>query len=86
MNSVGKEIMTPTEDFCLYSLFKLYGIRKKGLLLTFPIQMQELRKEIDQELHRGLLPILLITSVESRLEIHQELHRGHLLRLLIEGI
>ena len=63
MSSVGKEIRTPTKDFSWYSLFKMYGIMKKGLLLTFPIHMQELRKKIDQELHMGLLLIILITSV-----------------------
>ena len=44
-------------------LFKRYGIRENQLLLTSPIQMQELRKEIDQELHRELLLILFIKSV-----------------------
>ena len=72
MKSVRKYTRSSTEDFCLYSLLKMFGISKeidqelhRGLLLIFFIKMYEISEEIDQELHRGFLLIFLIGRVRN---------------------
>ena len=51
MESVTKETRSSTEDFCSYSSSEVYGISK----------------EINKELHRGLLLI-----VEKKKQTHEE--------------
>ena len=63
--------MSSTEDFILYSCLKVY----------------EIGKEMEQELQRGLLLILLIKSFhEISKEIDQELHKGLLLIFLMKSV
>jgi hypothetical protein len=67
MKSVRKETRSSTEDFCLYSV----------------LEVCETSKEIDQELHRGLL---LLEVYEFSKERHQRLHRGLLLIFLVKSL
>jgi hypothetical protein len=47
MTSVRKYTSSSTEDFCLYSILEMY----------------EISKEVEQELHRGLLLVFLSKGV-----------------------
>ena len=67
--------MSSAGDFCCYSSFKVY----------------EISEEINQELHRGLLPegfdlYSFLKMCEIKKEIDQELHRGLLLILLLKSV
>ena len=70
MGSVGKWTRRSTEDLCLYSLLKVYGISW----------------EMDQQLHRGLLLILLTRSAWNQKGNGPELHRRFIVVLSIKSV
>ena len=62
-------------------------LRTLGILTSWGlVKMGRGEKEIDQELHRGLLLIFPIKMYEISEEINQELHRGLLLILRIKSV